>query len=46
LKAGLAPLTVAKFLQLEHRLDLLVDLEIASQLPPMLILPATPATSK
>jgi hypothetical protein len=46
LNAGLTPLTVAKFLQLEHRLDLLVDLEIASQLPPMLILPATPAPSK
>jgi hypothetical protein len=30
-------LTVAKFLQLEHRLDLLVDLKIASELPALLI---------
>jgi hypothetical protein len=36
-KAGLSPLTVAKFLQLEHRLDLLVDLKIASELPALLI---------
>lgn len=40
-KAGLSPLTVAKFLQLEHRLDLLVDLNIASELPPLLVKPAT-----
>jgi hypothetical protein len=46
LKAGLSPLTVAKFLQLEHRLDLLVDLEIASQLPPILIMPTDQAVSK
>ena len=39
-KAGLSSLTVAKFLQLEHRLDLLVDLEIASELPSLLIKPA------
>jgi hypothetical protein len=38
-KAGLSPLTVAKFLQLEHRLDLLVDLKIASELPSLLIKP-------
>jgi len=36
-KAGLSSLTVAKFLQLEHRLDLLVDLKIASELPALLI---------
>jgi len=35
--AGLSSLTVAKFLQLEHRLDLLVDLKIASELPALLI---------
>jgi hypothetical protein len=39
-KAGLSSLTVAKFLQLERRLDLLVDLKIASELPPLLINPA------
>ena len=36
-KAGLSSLTVAKFIQLEHRLDLLVDLKIASELPSLLI---------
>ena len=36
-KAGVSSLTVAKFLQLEHRLDLLVDLKIASELPSLLI---------
>jgi hypothetical protein len=30
-------LTVAKFVQLEHRLDLLVDLKIASDLPALLV---------
>ncbi|HTF64020.1 MAG TPA: hypothetical protein VK638_15155 [Edaphobacter sp.] len=39
-KAGLSPTTVARFLQLEHRLDLLVDLKIASELPPLLNKPA------
>jgi len=39
-KAGLSSLTVAKFLQLEHRLDLLLDLKIASELPPLLVKPA------
>ncbi len=39
-KAGLSSLTVARFLQLEHRLDLLVDLKIASDLPPLLNKPA------
>ncbi|MBZ5723286.1 MAG: hypothetical protein LAO03_23365 [Acidobacteriia bacterium] len=38
-KAGLPALTVAKFLQLEHRLDLVVDLRIASELPSLLIKP-------
>ncbi len=36
-KAGLSSVTVAKFMQLEHRLDLLIDLQIASELPPLLI---------
>src|SRR5690348_3520309 len=40
-KAGLSQLTVAKFIQLEHRLDLLVDLKIASELPSLLIKPTT-----
>ncbi len=39
-KAGLSPLTVAKFLQLEHRLDLLVDMSIASELPSLWVKPA------
>lgn len=34
--AGLSSLTVARFIQLEHRLDLLTDLAIASELPPLL----------
>jgi hypothetical protein len=38
-KAGLSSLIVAKFMQLEHRLDLLVDLKIASELPSLLIKP-------
>ena len=40
-KAGLSSLTVAKFMQLEHRLDLLVDLKIASELPSLLIRPTS-----
>jgi hypothetical protein len=39
-KAGLSSLTVAKFIQLEHRLDLLIDVQIASELPSLLIKPA------
>jgi len=39
-KAGLSSLTIAKFLQPEHRLDLLVDLKIASLLPPLMVTPA------
>jgi hypothetical protein len=42
-KAGLSSLTIAKFLQLEHRLDLLVDLKIASELPALLIKTASNA---
>ena len=38
-KAGLSSLTVAKFIQLEHRLDLLIDVKIASELPSLLIKP-------
>jgi len=40
-KAGLSSLTVAKFLQLEHRLDLVIDVQIASELPSLLIKPAS-----
>jgi hypothetical protein len=43
-KAGLSPLTVAKFIQLEHRLDLLIDVNIASELPALLIKPAGKAS--
>jgi hypothetical protein len=43
-KAGLSSLTVAKFLQLEHRLDLLVDMKIASELPSLLIKPTGQST--
>jgi len=46
LKAGLPPLTVAKFLQLEHRLDIIVDLELASQLPSLLTQPVAKAKSQ
>jgi hypothetical protein len=35
----LPPLTVVKFFQLEHRLDLLVDLKLASELPFLLVRP-------
>ena len=42
-KAGLSSLTLAKFLQLEHRLDLLVDLKIAAELPALLIKTASKA---
>jgi hypothetical protein len=38
-KAGLSSLTVAKFIQLEHRLDLIIDVQIASELPSLLIKP-------
>ncbi|HWY67023.1 MAG TPA: hypothetical protein VNX88_00085 [Terriglobales bacterium] len=37
--------TVAKFFQLEHRLDLLVDLNLAAGLPPLLTRPAASAQS-
>jgi hypothetical protein len=43
-KAGLSSLTVAKFIQLEHRLDLVIDVEIASELPSLLIKPAGKAS--
>jgi hypothetical protein len=35
-KAGLSSLTTAKFFQLEHRLDALIDLKLASELPSLL----------
>ncbi len=44
-KAGLSSLTVAKFLQLEHRMDLLVDLKIVSELPSLLIKPTGQSAS-
>jgi hypothetical protein len=44
-KAGLSSLTVAKFLQLEHRLDLLVDIKIASELPSLLVKPTGQSSS-
>jgi hypothetical protein len=37
--------TVARFFQLEHRLDLLIDLQIAAYLPPLLAKPSTEAHS-
>jgi hypothetical protein len=43
-KAGLSSLTVAKFIQLEHRLDLLIDIQIASDLPSLLIKPVGQST--
>jgi hypothetical protein len=42
-KGGLSSLTTAKFMQLEHRLDLLIDLQIASQLPPIMNKPVAAA---
>jgi hypothetical protein len=45
-KAGLSSLTVAKFIQLEHRLDLLIDVEIASELPSLLTKPAQTSSPK
>ena len=44
-KAGLSSLTVAKFLQLEHRLDLLVDIKIASELSSLLVKPTGQSSS-
>lgn len=38
-KSGLPILTVAKYLQLEHRLNLIVDVAITAQLPPLLLKP-------
>jgi hypothetical protein len=45
-KAGLSALTVAKFIQLEHRLDLLIDVQIAAELPSLLIKPASQVAPK
>lgn len=36
--------TATKFFQLEHRLDLLIDLKVASELPMLLVKPATTST--
>lgn len=44
-KAGLSSVTVAKFMQLEHRLDLLVDLQIASHLPALMNKPTSQSSS-
>jgi len=41
----LSGLTVAKFFQLEYRLDLLVDLRIASELPALLAKPSATSTT-
>jgi hypothetical protein len=44
---GLSALTTAKFFQLEHRLDSLVDLKLASELPSLLVKrPKTEANAK
>jgi hypothetical protein len=43
-KAGLSSTTVAKFVQLEHRLDLLIDLKLASELPALMSKPASATT--
>ena len=45
-KAGLSSMTVAKFLQLEHRLDLIIDVQIASDLPSLLIKPTSQTAPK
>jgi hypothetical protein len=46
-KKGLSAMTTAKFFQLEHRLDMLVDLKLASELPSLLVKkPSTEAKSK
>jgi hypothetical protein len=42
----LPALTVAKFFQLEHRLDLIVDLKLAASLPSLLESPATGGSSQ
>jgi hypothetical protein len=42
----LPALTVAKFFQLEHRLDLIVDLKLAAALPSLLDSPASGGTSQ
>jgi hypothetical protein len=44
-KAGLSALTVAKFMQLEHRLDLVVDMQIAYLLPMLANKPAPAPTN-
>lgn len=46
LGAGLSALTVARFLQLENRLDLIVDLVIAAELPAVLTKPVTQTVPK
>ena len=38
----LSPATVTKFFQLEHRLDLLVDLSMAGELPMIMKAPSAP----
>jgi hypothetical protein len=44
---GLSPTTTAKFFQLEHRLDALVDVKLASELPSLLVKrPKTEAKAK
>jgi hypothetical protein len=36
-RGGLSAVTTAKFFQLEHRLDALVDLQLASELPALIV---------
>jgi len=43
-KAGLSSSTVAKFMQLEHRLDLVVEVELAYEIPYVSVKPAGPLT--
>jgi hypothetical protein len=39
-RAGLSPVTTTKFFQFEHRLDALVDLQLASELPALFVVDA------
>lgn len=41
-KAKLTNLVIAKFFQLEHRLDLLLDINLAAELPSLLVKRTTP----
>lgn len=43
-KAGLSSSTVAKFMQFEHRLDLVVEVELAYEIPYVSVKPSGPST--